>query len=278
MTEYWVSQGKKWCDFCKTYIANNPLSIRTHELGQRHKDNVAKRLATMRKESSAREKEQKEAARALKEIVAKAKKSYQNDLASFQRVDTSDGLQSNKTITDEALCSAATRNEAGAPGLVISTPLNPMRAVKGAQSSVTVKRRKMDDEKAKVISKEEAEALKAMEAATKRMEESHTDISFVKQNHFIYCIEWYVTLCLFDWASNERTTTSQYNPCHVICSCLVLISHMKLAVQEFCISPQSAVPHSKSRSYVWTLFKASMALLLFQPLSLSPREVVKEIR
>nr|XP_018684890.1 PREDICTED: zinc finger protein ZOP1-like isoform X3 [Musa acuminata subsp. malaccensis] len=244
MMMYWVSQGKKWCDFCKTYIANNPLSIRTHELGQRHKDNVAKRLATMRKESSAREKEQKEAARALKEIVAKAKKSYQNDLASFQRVDTSDGLQSNKTITDEALCSAATRNEAGAPGLVISTPLNPMRAVKGAQSSVTVKRRKMDDEKAKVISKEEAEALKAMEAATKRMEESHTDISFVKQNHFIYCIE----------------------------------CHMKLAVQEFCISPQSAVPHSKSRSYVWTLFKASMALLLFQPLSLSPREVVKEIR
>ncbi|CAL9196961.1 unnamed protein product [Musa hybrid cultivar] len=141
----------------------------------------------MRKESAAREKEQKEAARALKEIEAKAKKSYQNDLASFQRVDTSDGLQSNKTITDEAQCSAATRNEAGAPGLVISTPLNPMRAVKGAQSSVTVK---MNDEKVKVISKEEAEALKAMEAARKRMEESHTDISFMKQNltvlHLLY--------------------------------------------------------------------------------------------
>ncbi|XP_064973991.1 zinc finger protein ZOP1 [Musa acuminata AAA Group] len=141
----------------------------------------------MRKESAAREKEQKEAARALKEIEAKAKKSYQNDLASFQRVDTSDGLQSNKTITDEAQCSAATRNEAGAPGLVISTPLNPMRAVKRAQSSVTVK---MNDEKVKVISKEEAEALKAMEAARKRMEESHTDISFMKQNltvpHLLY--------------------------------------------------------------------------------------------
>ncbi|KAJ8461429.1 hypothetical protein OPV22_034355 [Ensete ventricosum] len=49
-------------------------------------------------------------------------------------------------------------------------PLNPMRAVKGAQSSVTVRRRKRDGEKAKVISKEEAEALKA-EAARKRMEE-----------------------------------------------------------------------------------------------------------
>lgn len=34
--------------------------------------------------------------------MQKAKESYQNDLASFQRVDTIDGLQSNKKITDEA--------------------------------------------------------------------------------------------------------------------------------------------------------------------------------
>lgn len=66
--QYWVSQGNKWCEFCKIYIANNNLSIRTHELGQRHKDNVAKRLANMRKEGAAREKEQKEAARALEQI------------------------------------------------------------------------------------------------------------------------------------------------------------------------------------------------------------------
>ncbi|URE49535.1 U1 zinc finger [Musa troglodytarum] len=155
-------------------------SYRTHELGQRHKDNVAKRLATMRKESAAREKEQKAAARALKEIETKAERSYQKDLASFQRVDTSTGLDSNKKKTDEAQCSAATTNENGAaskskggpaPGLVISTPLNPTRAVKGKPSSVAVNKRKRDDGKAKAISKEEAEALKAREAARKRMEE-----------------------------------------------------------------------------------------------------------
>ncbi|CAN6459474.1 unnamed protein product [Victoria cruziana] len=84
MTEYWVSQGNKWCDFCKIYIANNPLSIRTHELGQRHKDNVAKRLSAMRKESAAKEKEKKDAARALEHIEVKAKQRYQKDLASFQ--------------------------------------------------------------------------------------------------------------------------------------------------------------------------------------------------
>ncbi|XP_008811920.2 zinc finger protein ZOP1-like isoform X1 [Phoenix dactylifera] len=107
MTEYWVSQGNKWCDFCKIYISNNPLTIRTHELGQRHKDNVAKRLASMRKESAAKEKEQKEAARALEQIEAKAKRSYQKDLATFKEAAKSanHALESN-----DAACSAATRD------------------------------------------------------------------------------------------------------------------------------------------------------------------------
>jgi hypothetical protein len=68
--QYWVSQGNKWCDFCKIYIANNSFSIRTHELGKRHKDNVTKRLSTMQKESETKEKEQQQAARALQQIEA----------------------------------------------------------------------------------------------------------------------------------------------------------------------------------------------------------------
>lgn len=66
--QYWVSQGNKWCDFCKIFISNNPSSIRNHELGQRHKDSVAKRLDTMRKEGAAKEKQLKEATRALEQI------------------------------------------------------------------------------------------------------------------------------------------------------------------------------------------------------------------
>ncbi|KAA8545915.1 hypothetical protein F0562_020634 [Nyssa sinensis] len=84
MTEYWVSQGNKWCDFCKIFISNNPASIRNHELGQRHKDNVSKKLTTMRQDKVAKEKEEKEAARALEQIEAKAKRSYQKDVATFQ--------------------------------------------------------------------------------------------------------------------------------------------------------------------------------------------------
>lgn len=68
--QYWVSQGNKWCDFCKIYISNNPSSIRNHELGTRHKDAVAKKLADMRKDRAAKEKEEKEAERALVQIEA----------------------------------------------------------------------------------------------------------------------------------------------------------------------------------------------------------------
>lgn len=66
--QYWVSQGNKWCDFCKIFITNNPLSIRTHDLGTKHKECVAKRLSSMRKESAAKEKEQKDAVKALAQI------------------------------------------------------------------------------------------------------------------------------------------------------------------------------------------------------------------
>ncbi|KAK6136857.1 hypothetical protein DH2020_029412 [Rehmannia glutinosa] len=248
MTEYWVSQGNKWCDTCKIFISNNPASIRNHELGQRHKDNVTKRLNTMREDKAAKEKELKQAARVLEQIEAKAKRSYQKDLATFREArdsnaqalitedinqgtgdgssmpgdwehESSSGYYYNqktscyydpnsgfyytdalgKWVTqEEALASfkvssgptqkrpslgkppqasengaeskASTSESGPPPGRVVSTPLNPMRSVKGATSSVAVKR-KRPDEKPKAVSKEEAAALKAREAARKRVED-----------------------------------------------------------------------------------------------------------
>ncbi|XP_058088937.1 zinc finger protein ZOP1 isoform X1 [Magnolia sinica] len=260
MTEYWVSQGNKWCDFCKIYIANNPLSIRTHELGQRHKDSVAKRLASMRKENAAKEKEHKDAQRAIEQIEAKAKRSYQKDLAAFQvakdsnvhaseaceeipetaksasasgdgwEYDSASGYYYNQAngyhhdpnsglYYSDAIGKWVTQEEAFAspqvstsdsqnlseskyrkpnpqksssaevpspiaedkdivkrqggnpPGLVVPASRNPMRSVKGAPSSIAVSKRKREDGKPKVVSKEEEAALKAREAAKKRVEE-----------------------------------------------------------------------------------------------------------
>ncbi|XP_031266627.1 zinc finger protein ZOP1 [Pistacia vera] len=240
MTEYWVSQGNKWCDFCKIYISNNPSSIRNHELGQRHRENVSKKLADMRKENAAKDKEQKEAARALEQIEAKAKRSYQKDVANLQSRDSnadalddqekwdydgtsgyyfnsSNGLYYDpksgfyysdaiaKWVTQEEAYATAqssvdskhkprmkgplpasgagpikenkdsVKGQTGpAPGPVVSASLNPLRSVKGAPSSVTVGKRKREDnkpkQKAKPVNAEEAAALKAREAARKRVE------------------------------------------------------------------------------------------------------------
>ncbi|KAJ4844749.1 hypothetical protein Tsubulata_003445 [Turnera subulata] len=239
MTEYWVSQGNKWCDFCKIFISNNPSSIRNHELGQRHKENVTKRLDSMRKDNVAKEKQQKETARALEQIEAKAKRSYQKDVASFNEATTlhsldvqeggeeeweydsasgyyfnsnnglhydpksgfyysdsigkwvtqeeayssiqvsSDSKRKESTLKKPLSTSAAgpvkeTKSAAqngAAPGPVVSASLNPMRSVKGAPSKFAVNKRKRENDKPKVISAEEKAALKAREAAKKRVEE-----------------------------------------------------------------------------------------------------------
>ncbi|PKA55466.1 hypothetical protein AXF42_Ash006668 [Apostasia shenzhenica] len=186
-----MTEGKKWCDFCKIYIANNPVGIRTHELGQRHKDNVAKRLSKMQKESAEKDKEQKEAVKALEKIEEKAKNSYQKDIKTFREahksISNSTALQDN--APDKSVFSASSGGKwvkqevafpsskvlrtstSAASSLSLSTSLNHRRSVKGSPSSIVVNKRKRDDAKTKDISKEEAAALRAREAARKRVEE-----------------------------------------------------------------------------------------------------------
>lgn len=50
--DYWKSQGRKFCDFCKCWIADNKPSIEFHEGGKKHKENVSKRLREIHKNSA----------------------------------------------------------------------------------------------------------------------------------------------------------------------------------------------------------------------------------
>lgn len=84
--QYWVSQGNKWCDFCKIFISSNPISIRNHELGQRHKDAVAKKITTMRQDKAAKDKEVKEAACSLEQIEAVRSFMIMFNISSYQLV------------------------------------------------------------------------------------------------------------------------------------------------------------------------------------------------
>ncbi|KAL9225678.1 hypothetical protein vseg_001572 [Gypsophila vaccaria] len=245
MTEYWVSQGNHWCDFCKIFISNNPATIRNHELGTRHKDNVTKRIADMRKEKAAKEKQQQEDARSLQQIEAKAVRSYKKDLASqesketqaapadYQGIelvweyDSSSGYYHDRHtgihydpksgfyysdvlgrwVTQEEAFTAAQNSSVSqpkeplrkpvttivasekkdtgkpqsgsAPGLVAAGSLNPKRSVKGVPSSLSVGKRKRpgeNTEKPKVVSEEESAALKAREAARRRVVEREKNL------------------------------------------------------------------------------------------------------
>jgi len=57
--DYWKSQSRKFCDFCKCWIADNKPSIDFHEGGKKHKENVSKRLKEIHKNSAKQMKQNK---------------------------------------------------------------------------------------------------------------------------------------------------------------------------------------------------------------------------
>jgi WW domain-binding protein 4 len=44
MADYWKSNAKKYCEFCKVWIADNKASVNIHESGRKHKDAVKAKL------------------------------------------------------------------------------------------------------------------------------------------------------------------------------------------------------------------------------------------
>lgn len=57
--DYWKSQARKYCDFCKCWISDNKASVDFHEGGKKHKENVSKRLKEIHKNSAKQAKQQK---------------------------------------------------------------------------------------------------------------------------------------------------------------------------------------------------------------------------
>ncbi|XP_065354036.1 WW domain-binding protein 4 [Cloeon dipterum] len=80
MTEYWKSTEKKFCDFCKCWIANNRASIDFHERGKRHIGNVEKKIKDVGRKSQKDQKAKDYEARQLKIMEQNAMKSYMNDV------------------------------------------------------------------------------------------------------------------------------------------------------------------------------------------------------
>ncbi|XP_014235096.1 WW domain-binding protein 4 [Trichogramma pretiosum] len=81
MADYWKSQARKHCDFCKCWIADNKPSIEFHENGKRHKENVAKRIKESHKIGMKQIKQQKKFEDNLQSMEKAAMAAYMKDLA-----------------------------------------------------------------------------------------------------------------------------------------------------------------------------------------------------
>ncbi|KAK9897062.1 hypothetical protein P389DRAFT_178799 [Cystobasidium minutum MCA 4210] len=72
MSEYWVSQGKFYCKYCKVYIADDKPSRSHHDSGFRHKGNLERYIREIYKKGNKQEREKAEEARQIAAIDAAA--------------------------------------------------------------------------------------------------------------------------------------------------------------------------------------------------------------
>lgn len=80
MSEFWVSNGRVFCEFCKCWYADNKVEKETHERGSKHQIAKAKSLANIRKLSEWNAKEQDKIEGYLAEADRAAKEAYKRDL------------------------------------------------------------------------------------------------------------------------------------------------------------------------------------------------------
>ncbi|KAF9808645.1 hypothetical protein SFRURICE_019803 [Spodoptera frugiperda] len=80
MTEYWKSQARKYCEFCKCWFADNKVSISFHENGKRHKENVQKHISQLSKKSAKEFKQKEKIDDDMKKMEAAAMAAYLNDI------------------------------------------------------------------------------------------------------------------------------------------------------------------------------------------------------
>ncbi|XP_075708414.1 WW domain-binding protein 4 isoform X2 [Rhinoderma darwinii] len=80
MADYWKSQPKKFCIYCKCWIADNKPSIEFHERGKNHKENVTKKISEIKQKSMAKAKADEKMSKEFAAMEEAALKAYEEDL------------------------------------------------------------------------------------------------------------------------------------------------------------------------------------------------------
>ncbi|KAJ3178290.1 hypothetical protein HDU87_003602 [Geranomyces variabilis] len=79
MSEYWVSNKKFFCTYCRIYLQDNKISRQTHETGKKHKDNVAAYLRDVHTRTEEKGKANAETAAMMAIINQAASKQFARD-------------------------------------------------------------------------------------------------------------------------------------------------------------------------------------------------------
>lgn len=103
MADYWKSQERKYCDFCRCWIADNKPSVEFHEKGRRHQDNVSKRLKSIYRKSKRDEKETVKIDAAIQHMEMAALEAYRKDMEANPDLSSvrQKGKRSSSTIQSE---------------------------------------------------------------------------------------------------------------------------------------------------------------------------------
>uniref|UniRef100_A0A1B0FIY9 Uncharacterized protein n=1 Tax=Glossina morsitans morsitans TaxID=37546 RepID=A0A1B0FIY9_GLOMM len=80
MADYWKSNERKYCDFCKCWITDNKASISFHENGKRHRMNVTKRISDISRNSEKAEQERRKMDAEIRRMEEAAMRSYAKDI------------------------------------------------------------------------------------------------------------------------------------------------------------------------------------------------------
>ncbi|XP_061571671.1 WW domain-binding protein 4 [Cololabis saira] len=85
MADYWKSQPRKFCQYCKCWIADNKPSVDFHERGKNHKENVAAKISEIKKKSIEKAKQEARMSKDFAAMEEAAQKAYEEDLKRMER-------------------------------------------------------------------------------------------------------------------------------------------------------------------------------------------------
>ncbi|XP_060724462.1 WW domain-binding protein 4 [Tachysurus vachellii] len=80
MADYWKSQPKKFCQYCKCWIADNKPSVEFHERGKNHKQNVTDKIEEIKKKSTEKAKKDEKMSKEFAAMEEAALKAYEKDM------------------------------------------------------------------------------------------------------------------------------------------------------------------------------------------------------